>query len=181
VPAAGEYFPLMPTGSSSAGDAAEDGELSLPRDALIDLMRAVLDKGTTFQFHARGWSMAPFIRDRDVVCVSPLALQEPSVGQVVAFVRAASGQLLVHRVIAAGPDGYRIQGDNTPGMADAAVARQTILGCVTRVTRNGREVRLGLGPERRLIAAFSRAGWLQPACARLASLLSPLRRRKRAV
>jgi hypothetical protein len=40
------------------------------------------------------------------------------------------------------------------------------------VTRDGRDVRLGLGPERRLIALLSRAGWLQPLRDRLATVRS---------
>jgi hypothetical protein len=60
------------------------------------------------------------------------------------------------------------QNHNTPGMADATVSQEDILGRVTRISRNGRDVRLGLGPERRLIAVFSRAVRLFPVLSRLA-------------
>jgi hypothetical protein len=161
----------------SEPDGCAESELCLSRAEMVDLMRAVLDKGAPFRFRARGRSMSPFIRDGDFVSISPPAPAEPFVGQVVAFVRGGSGQLVVHRVIAAGAWGYRIQGDNAPGIGDAAVQREQILGCVTRVTRQGRVVRLGLGPERRLIALLSRAGWLRPLRARLAALRNLLRGR----
>ena len=47
------------------------GGLSLSGEALIELMRAVLARGLPFRFAARGFSMAPFIRDGDVISVSP--------------------------------------------------------------------------------------------------------------
>ena len=151
----------------------EGSELSLPRAALIELMQAALAKGAPFRFRAKGWSMAPFIRDGDVICVTPLPEAGPAVGEVVAFIRAESGQLLVHRVIARERGAYTIQGDNAPGAADATVLREDMLGRVTQITRNGKDVGLGLGPERRLIAVLSRAGWLLPVRLRLAPLLRP--------
>lgn len=145
--------------------------------ALIDLMQAVLARGRPFRFRAKGWSMAPFVRDGDDICVSPLSPDGPSAGEVVAFVRPESEQLVVHRVIARGREAWVIQGDNTPGMADVAVPLENILGRVSQVTRNGRAVWCGLGPERRLIALLSRAGWLLPLRNRLAPLFRPVLRR----
>ena len=63
------------------------------------------------------------------------------------------------------------------GPADASVPREDILGRVTGITRNGKDVRLGVGPERRLIAVVSHAGWLLPVRSRLAPLFRPLARR----
>ena len=144
--------------SSPALNIIKGSELPLSGQVLVELMRAVLTKGAPFRFRARGWSMAPFIRDGDIICVSPLPEAGPAMGEVVAFIRAGTGQLVVHRVIGRERGAYAIQGDNTPGKADATVSQEDILGRVTRITRNGKDVRLGLGPERRLIAALSRAG-----------------------
>jgi hypothetical protein len=164
--------------SVARGIEREPNLLSVSGPALIDLMQPVLAEGRSLRFCAKGWSMAPFVRDGDVICVSPLSQAGPSVGEVVAFIRADTGQLVVHRVIAREGESYAIRGDNTPGMGDGAVRRQNILGRVTSVTRNGREVGLGLGPERRLIALLSRAGWLLPLRDRLAPLFRPLLRRR---
>jgi hypothetical protein len=62
-------------------------------------------------------------------------------------------------------------------MADATVSQEDFLGRVTRISRSGRDVRLDLGPERRLIGAFSRAVWLLPVRSRLAPLLRTFARR----
>ena len=60
-------------------------ELPLSGQALLELMRAVLARGVPFRFCARGWSMAPFIRDGDVITVSRFRHDLPDIGEVVAF------------------------------------------------------------------------------------------------
>lgn len=152
-------------------------ELPLKGPALLELMRAVLDRGVPFRFCARGWSMAPFVRDGDVITVSPLQQALPRVGEVVAFVRPGAGRLVVHRVVARRGRGLLIRGDSVPECADGTIAPEAVLGRVTRVERDGRDVWLGLGPERHLIAWLSRAGWLIPLSGRLASWLRPMFRR----
>jgi hypothetical protein len=141
----------------------QDSVLSLSGPALLELLRAVLAKGIPFRFCARGMSMSPFIKEADVVTVSPCPGKSVSLGQVVAFVHPHTGRLVVHRVVAIGRDACRIQGDNTSGSGEEDVVPfPYILGRVTRVERAGRRVRLGLGPERKLIALLNRRGWLGP-------------------
>jgi hypothetical protein len=153
------------------------GDLSLSGAALVELMRAVLAKGASFRFRAKGWSMAPFIRDGDVICVSPLAASGPMIGDVVAFFTPEMQRLVVHRVVLRRGDACVSRGDNVPGMTDGTISGKHILGRVTRVTRDGRDVWLGLGPERRLIALLSRTGLLPPARLRLATIARRLVRR----
>jgi hypothetical protein len=118
--------------------------------------------------------MAPFIRNGDVITVSPLQTGLPGVGDVVAFARPETGNLVVHRVVARrGKDSF-VQGDSVPEYADGIIPAESLLGRVTRVERDGHNVWLGLGPERYLIAWLSRAGWLIPLRVRLASWLKPL-------
>ena len=81
---------LMTAAPGSSSSRPQD--LPLSGQALLDLMRAVLAKGVPFRFCARGWSMAPFIRDGDVITVSPLRQSLPGVGEVVAFVRPEDRQ-----------------------------------------------------------------------------------------
>ncbi len=154
-------------------------ELSLSGDALLGLMRAVLAKGVPFRFRARGWSMEPFISDGDVIEVSPLKPGMPRPGQVVAFVHPAAEKLVVHRVIGRCGVDPIIRGDNVPDIADGVIQRENILGYVTQVTRNGRRVWLGLGPERYLVAFLSRTGLRLPLELRLRPLFRPLLRRYR--
>jgi hypothetical protein len=152
-------------------------ELPLSGQALLELMRAVLDRGVPFRFCARGWSMAPFIRDGDVITVSPFRHGQAGVGEVVAFVRPGEGNLVVHRVVARRGTALFIQGDSVPECADGIIPPENLLGRVTRIERDGQATWLGLGPERSLIAWLSRTRLLVPLRVWLASWLKPLRGR----
>ena len=137
-------------------------------------MRAVLARGVPFRFCARGWSMAPFIRDGDVITVVPLQRTTPGTGQIVAFVRPGEGNVVVHRVVARRGSDSLIQGDAVSGCTDGIIAAENLLGRVTRIERDGRDVWLGLGPERYAIAWLSRTRRLIPLGGWLASWLRPL-------
>ena len=136
-------------------------ELSLSGPALVQLLRAVLDKGAPARFWAKGFSMSPFIKNEDVVTLYPLQNASPGVGDVIAFVLRETDKLCVHRVVGKKGDFYVTKGDNS-SEADESVPRENILGFVTRVERGGKEVFLGLGPERFLIGFLGGRGLLLP-------------------
>ncbi|MEW6333589.1 MAG: S24/S26 family peptidase [Thermodesulfobacteriota bacterium] len=140
--------------------ALQKSGILLSGKALIGLMRAVHARGLPFRFTAGGHSMAPFIRDGDVVSVSPLASGDPALGDVAAFVHPETTFLCLHRVLSVNGNRFLIQGDSIPDRPDGMIPREAIIGRVTRVERAGRNVRLGLGPERLLIALLSRCGML---------------------
>jgi hypothetical protein len=119
-------------------------------------MQAVHARGRPFRFKAGGYSMAPFIRDGDLVVVSPPISSLPGPGEVVAFLHPETGVPCIHRVLSIGHDDFLTQGDNRPQRPDGRIRREALLGRVTRVERNGKRIRLGLGPERRLLALLSR-------------------------
>jgi hypothetical protein len=150
-----------------AGLSLDEKQLSVPGPALIELLRATLVEGTPFRFRARGFSMDPFIRDDDVITVSPLVDHPPGPGDVVAFVQENAERLLVHRVIRVKESSYVIKGDNSAG-AYGLIPGSNILGWVKKVERNNKRVFLGFGPERVLIAFLSGLGLMVP-LARLAS------------
>jgi hypothetical protein len=104
--------------------------------------------------------MAPFIKDGDVISVSPLSSLSPGAGDVVAFLHPETKLLCIHRVVSGNDAALLIQGDNRPDDPDGFIPREAIMGRVTRVERGGQRVRLGLGPERRLIALLSHSGVL---------------------
>jgi signal peptidase I len=139
----------------------KESELSLPGPALLELLRATLAKGMSFRFRAKGFSMDPFIRDGDMITVRPLADHSPNTGDVVAFIQEGSERLLVHRVIRIKGNAYLIKGDNSAG-ADGLIPRANILGWVKRVERDDKNVSLGFGPERSLIAFLTRMGLTVP-------------------
>ncbi len=120
--------------------------------------------------------MAPIIRNGDVITVSPLKGTLPRWGDVVAFIQPDTGRLVIHRVVRKRNDAYLIKGDNTLKM-DGPVPRDSILGCVTGVERNGTEISLGLGPERYLIALLTRRGSILPLLAPVWRFINPLRGR----
>jgi len=149
--------------------------MSLSGPALIELMTAVLENGSSFRFLAKGFSMTPFIKDGDVVTISSFLGRKVRMGEVVAFISPQTQSLAVHRIIGKRKARFLLQGDNVPE-ADGLVPEEQILGYVERVERQGRIVNLGLGPERRVIAFLNRKGWLLHVRYVLWSLLKPLRR-----
>jgi SOS-response transcriptional repressor LexA len=150
---------------------------TLPEAVLVELLRAVLERGQPFWFEAPGFSMSPFIQDGDVITVAPLSGASPGHGDVVAFLRPDSGKLVVHRVVGKREDTFLIRGDNADKADDLAPAA-SILGRVTEVKRrDGKRVRLGLGPERYLIALLSRWGLFRPLLLWIWPLVRPIVRR----
>jgi signal peptidase I len=159
----------------SALTRREGGILSLSGPALTDLLRAVVGRGASFRFTARGFSMMPFIQNGDVITVSDSTVNPVRLGTVVAFV-AGNGKLIVHRIVGRTGDERLVKGDNLTE-DDGWVPNGRILGCVTRVERRGCAVRFGLGPERLFIAFLSRRGWLMPFLAPVRKFIWPQIRR----
>lgn len=148
----------------------------ISNDALLALMQQVLARGASFHFFAKGWSMSPFIRDGDAITVAPLTRAKPAVGKVAAFIHPQSGQLVVHRIVGKAKREFLFRGDNSYGQHDGFVQADQVLGTVTSVTRQGKKIYLGSGPERYLIAYASRLGLLARLRSRLERILRRLRK-----
>jgi ribosomal protein S18 acetylase RimI-like enzyme len=155
-----------PSGSRSTSRSVSDlrqpsafvgtgGELRLSNLGQLELLRGVTERGVPLRTSVRGFSMSPFIRDRDVLTIAPLDSRDPRPGEVIAFTLPGSGRLAVHRVVARRGAGWLVRGDNCPE-ADGVITRDEMLGRVVRVERGGREVRLGLGAQGAWIAALNR-------------------------
>lgn len=143
------------------------GAETLSRDRLHDLLHRLLDEGLAVELRVTGASMSPFIRGGDLLTLTPKGRRTVRPGDVVAFL--ADGQsLVIHRVVAAEGETVRTRGDAL-GRGDRPLAAAEVLAIVAGVERRGRRVRLGLGPERALVAWLSRLGFLAP-------LLRPWRR-----
>jgi signal peptidase I len=142
--------------------------------SLETLMGAVLERGKSFRFQAKGWSMAPFILDGDLIRVAPLSSAKLKPGHIVAYLNPGNSQLVVHRIVSVQPNAYLIRGDNQSDQDCQLISPENILGCVMQIERAGRNIRLGLGPESALIAKLSRKGLLQPYLARLKPFMRPL-------
>jgi signal peptidase I len=114
-----------------------DEGISLSAPVIMELIEAVHEKGASFRFQAKGYSMTAAIRDGDVITVSPLKDIMPRRGDVVAFRHPERPQMLIHRVLHTKDKKYFIKGDNCSS-ADGWIPAENILGLVTRVERRGK-------------------------------------------
>jgi hypothetical protein len=130
-------------------------------DDFLTLLRDALSRGSSLRFAAAGASMDPFIKDGDVVTVSPLP-SHVSLGDIVAAVSPANGLVVVHRIVSLNEGEVLLKGDNLPA-ADGAAGGAALLGRVARVEREGRAVVLGIRRGNALIARLSRWNLLRPA------------------
>jgi hypothetical protein len=137
------------------------GVRSLSTQSLLGLIQDVVGRGEAFRFQATGFSMSPFIKDGDMVTLSPLHRPSPRLGEVVAFTPPGSDKLILHRVVGKRGSSFYIKGDSL-SQVDLLLPREQILAKVARVDRNGKRVHLGLGPERMLLAILSFQGLLLP-------------------
>ncbi len=148
-----------PAGSKPGLRTIPGDELPLSNASFLALAGAVLGRGFSLRFQAKGSSMAPFIRDGDVLTLAPKGGKPPRRGDIVAFVNPSDGKLAVHRIIAFRRGEATIKGDNVPA-PDGTFPEGSILGFVRRVERDGRVVRPGLGLAGRVIAMLSaRRAW----------------------
>ena len=153
--------------------AREGGVLSLSGSGLRDLLLAVLERDMSFRFTAKGLSMSPFIRDGDVITVSPFSDRKPGLGDVMAVIHPGTNRLVVHRGLRQKGDVWQLCGDNVL-TSDGWVPPDNIIGRVNRIERNGRQLRLGMGPERVLIAFLKRKSQSVPGAANILRPLRPL-------
>lgn len=129
--------------------------------ALIEILSCSLSNNTPLRFKVRGFSMLPFIRDEDIVTISPLLNSSLVLGSAVAFTHPQTKRLAIHRIIGKQGNFYLIKGDCV-NRADGLIPKENILGTITNIERNGKIVLIGLGPERILIALLSRLSFFFP-------------------
>ena len=127
----------------------------------VGILRAVVDKQADFRFQAKGFSMAPFIKDGDVLTISPLSGASARIADVLAVINPQTERLTVHRVVARKKGSVLLQGDNCY-CCDGFIPKENILGRLIKVERQGRRVFLGFGPERYMVVLFSRMRLLYP-------------------
>jgi len=149
----------MPGVPPSSPFVSSGGELRLTNPGQLELLRGMAGRGIPLRQSVRGSSMAPFIRDQDVVTIAPMNGRAPRLGDVVAFALPGNERMAVHRVVARVGAGWLMHGDNCPE-PDGVVASDDVLGRVVRVERGGRDVHLGLGAQGAWLATLQRCGWL---------------------
>lgn len=143
-------------------DAGNIAEHSLNSEELANLIRATIAEGNTICFNALGRSMSPFIQSGDKIFVAPITKERIRIGDVLAFVHPEDGRVLAHRMARLSEGRFFCKGDNVSAGGDGWISFEDVLGQVVRVQRDRKEIHLGLGVERRLIALLSRWKMLVP-------------------
>ena len=133
----------------------KSNEVTFPNESLIEVIKDVFVKNASFRFKVRGFSMSPFIRDGDIVTISPFKADRIILGRAVAFINPFTKKLVIHRIVDGNNGCFIIKGD-VISEPDGLIPKENILGCVTKIERNCRNVALGLGMERFLIAFLSK-------------------------
>ncbi|MDD5598386.1 MAG: S26 family signal peptidase [Victivallaceae bacterium] len=131
------------------------GKKGFSREELVDIIASTLAKGASARMKALGGSMSPFIKNEDILTVSPLSIATLGVGRVAAFTCSKRKRLTVHRIVKRQSNGCIIKGDNC-GRPDGLVPLENILGVITKVERGDRGIGFGMGLERYIIAFMSR-------------------------
>ena len=107
-----------------------------------ELSTGLLRSGVSIRFLAHGESMAPLVRDGDVLLVAPVEIGKLLVGDVVLCL-SHPGRVVVHRVVALSDSvsGLQalIQGDNVRN-PDGAFGADSILGRLVSLERSGARI-----------------------------------------
>ena len=108
---------------------------------LYPIIENTIKAGNEFSFCAFGSSMLPFIRNgKDLVTLGPVS--EKLKKRDVIFYRRANGQFVLHRIVAVRENGiYDLCGDNQ-GYVEKGISHNQIIAKLTRIERDGKEVRL---------------------------------------
>ncbi|UCC38712.1 MAG: signal peptidase I [Candidatus Aminicenantes bacterium] len=110
----------------------------------LGLSLDILNKGKSIRFHARGWSMRPFIQDGDFITVSPIEHSSIKIGDVI-FYSTAEDKLIAHRVIHKQKQNGHLtiwaKGDALFGPPER-IDIKNVLGKVSTIERNGKKERL---------------------------------------
>jgi signal peptidase I len=113
--------------------------LNLKREDFASIAQEVLGRGRALRFRAKGGSMAPFIRNGDVVEVVPLE-GKINLGDIVLY-RSSHGNTVIHRVIQRSKRSIITKGDSVPS-SDQPVLSKQVLGRVVAIEKNGWRIRL---------------------------------------
>lgn len=103
-----------------------------------ELAGSLLKDGYSVVFKACGWSMSPFIRNGDVITVSPFSPETLLVGDVVLYLRD-NGSAVAHRVLSkSAPESASVllvRGDALTGACEE-IPLDRILGKIVKTCRN---------------------------------------------
>ncbi|MHA2427778.1 MAG: S24/S26 family peptidase [Candidatus Hermodarchaeia archaeon] len=118
-------------------------KLSLNHPEFAQLSSEILEKGNALRFTAHGSSMAPFIRDGDVLTVEPATISELRMGDIVLY-RTEGDSVVAHRIVGILGSSLKVRGDASPG-SESFIAPDQVLGVIIIVERTGDQIKINEG------------------------------------
>lgn len=126
----------------------------------LQLLKCVQERNVVLQITVYGKSMVPYIKNNDVITLSPLKEKSLQIGDIVAFESLATQKPVIHRVIHKKNGMFLMKGDNCV-YSDGEISKDWMLGLVANIERNGRSANFGISRAKLLIAGLSRINILQ--------------------
>ncbi len=120
----------------------------------LEMLQGLVEQGASLRTTVRGFSMSPFVKDMDVLIISP-PVKKIKVGDITAFRHPVNGRLTLHRLIRKTESGWLVRGDNC-SRPDGIIQQQDILGVVVSARRDSKKIRMGITSGKKLIAWLSR-------------------------
>lgn len=110
---------------------------SIPMEELYKVIALQLENGGRAKLTVTGRSMLPLLRAyRDAVELIPVSGPQKK-GKIILY-RRATGQFVLHRIVALTPDGYICCGDNEA--VREPVSQEQLLAVVDGLVRKGKQV-----------------------------------------
>jgi len=124
--------------------------LNLKREDFTFITQKVLGREKSLRFKAKGESMRPFIRDGDILEITPVNGEEIRLGDVI-FYRVGERRMIAHRVIEKIIQNDKLifltKGDSNMGEGEKVYLEQ-VIGRVKAIERKGRKIRIDEGLNR---------------------------------
>lgn len=125
---------------------------------LIDLSKEILGRGNDFRFQAQGESMYPFIRDGDILEITPVNKQGIRLGDVI-FYHVGDRRMVAHRVTKKFTQNdkpvFITKGDSNTGKGEKVHLEQ-VVGRVKAIERSKRKIRINEGLNRLMYIFYLR-------------------------
>ncbi len=124
---------------------------SIPGDDFGELVRFAIEKGASVKFKVTGKSMRPNIHSGDVVTIVPFLDRKPEIGDVVAFSKSGTRNIIVHRIVTKRGNTFLLKGDYL-FKSDGFVEQENIEGLVNLIERDNQKVATGSKRKKALLS-----------------------------
>ncbi|MFC2064440.1 signal peptidase I [Chloroflexota bacterium] len=126
----------------------------------LELLKYALEQKVSVRMTVYGDSMTPFLRNGDVILLSPLENNPPKIGDILAFEQTGIQKLVIHRIVHIDPEGFEMKGDNHH-RSDGIILPRQILGRVINIEHNHKNANIGISRVKSWIAWLSKIDLLR--------------------